>query len=273
MSTPTERYWSVTTLQKAGLGLSDAIVVSTATKIAEASIDSRRVIDALLQDEGRDAAIDWLERRRFQSLNAAKDRGTDIHKAAENLALGKPVTIDEKLMPWVEQYKAWLDQYAPTFLMSEAPVYNTTWHYAGTLDGIIELDGRHLLFDIKTTEHGPDTLTRSGRPKSRPPFPEVALQLVAYARAERVGLVSDRREAGGRRYYVYDSTASYEPMPKVDGALCVVISPFDCFAVPVPCASTNPISSGAMPASLHASSIRRVCASGLGREMPLVCPS
>ena len=40
-----------------------------------------------------------------------------------------------------------------------------------------------------------------------------------------------------------------------------------------PCASTNPISSGAIPASWHASLTKRVCASGLGNVIPLVCPS
>ena len=44
-------------------------------------------------------------------------------------------------------------------------------------------------------------------------------------------------------------------------------------AVPVPWASTNPIFSGAIPASRQASCTSRVCASGLGSQMPLVCPS
>ena len=44
-------------------------------------------------------------------------------------------------------------------------------------------------------------------------------------------------------------------------------------AVPVPCASTNPICAGETPASLHASWTSRVCASVLGSEIPFVCPS
>jgi hypothetical protein len=67
----------------------------------------------------------------------------------------------------------------------------------------------------------------------RPPYPEVALQLCAYSRCTEVGVMSEQRYAGGKRYYLYDPEAKHEPMPGVDGALCIVVSPDDCFAVPV----------------------------------------
>jgi hypothetical protein len=223
----TQRFWSVTSLIKLGLGTSDALVNHSINSVAASALDSARVVEVIRDAEGRDAAVDWLKRRRYVSLNAARDRGTDIHKAAEAMALGMPVTIDDELLPWVEQLRGWLDVHKPTFLMAEAPVYNTQWRYAGTLDGIVELYGRRLLYDIKTTQHTPS----SGR--SRPPFPEVALQCCAYSRATEVGLLSERRYSGGKRYYIYDPAGTHEPMPAVDGALCIVVSPEDCFAVPV----------------------------------------
>src|SRR5262249_38312583 len=119
----------------------------------------------------------------------------------------------------------------PTSLMAEASVYNPSENYAGTLDGIVELNGQRLLYDIKTTAHGPHAVSRDGKPKRRPPFPEVALQMTAYAHATHVGIVPPtRQESASRRKYEFDPSATYKTLPEIDGALCIVVSPEDCFA-------------------------------------------
>jgi len=221
------RLWSVTTLLKLGLGTSESLVNWAVATTAEAAVDKQRVVRELIESDGRDGAVDWLKRQRYAKSGKAKLRGTDLHTAVEQMVLGEPVTADLSILPYVEQFRAWANAHGPRFLMAEAPVYNPTWRYAGTLDGIVELGGRRFIYDVKTTDKGPD----SG--KMRPPYPEVALQLCAYARATEVGVLSEQRYAGGKRYYIYDPTAVHEPMPEVDGALCIVVSPFDCFAVPV----------------------------------------
>lgn len=222
-----QRLWSVTTLLKLGLGTSDALVNWAVRTTGEAAYDKLAVLKAF-QDEGdRDGAVKWLADQRWQTSGKAAARGTDLHKAAEHLALGQTPDVEDHILPYVEQYQAFLAKHAPTFLMSEAPVYNPTHGYAGTCDGVLELDGKRLVFDIKTTAHAPD----SG--KSRPPFPEVALQLTAYRRAEQVGVLSEMRYASGKRYYVYNPEGTHEPMPDTDGAVCIVVSPFDYMVVPV----------------------------------------
>jgi len=175
----------------------------------------------------RDAAVKVLKDARWATSKKAAARGTDLHKAAEQLALGITPDVEDHVLPYLEQYQKFLATYKPEFLLAEAPVYNPTYGYAGTLDGIVRIAGRNLVTDIKTTAHAPD----SG--KSRPPFPEVALQLTAYQRAEWVGLLSEMRYASGKRYYLYDPDARHHPMPETDGAICVVISPFDFMVVPV----------------------------------------
>ena len=221
------RLWSVTTLIKLGLGTSEPLVNWVARSTAEAAIDQRRVIDEMLRADDRAGAIEHLVKARYRKSGKAAVRGTDFHRVAEQFALGAEPEIPEHVAPYAAQYRDWLERFQPRFLMSEAPVYNVTEHYAGTLDGIIELGGRRLLVDLKTTEHPPDG------ERSRPPYPEAALQLVGYSRAELVGVLSEQRYSGGRRYYLYDPDAEHEPMPEVDGALCIVVSPFDCLAVPV----------------------------------------
>lgn len=220
------KLWSVTTLIKLGLGTSDALVNWAVRTTAEYAVDKQQAWTPLARED-RDAAIKTLTDARWASSKKAATRGTDVHKAAEQIALDAPLEISPELMPYVEQYREWLGRFEPRFLMAESPVYNITHGYAGTSDGVMEIAGKTVVFDLKTTPHGPD----SGR--MRPPYSEVALQLCAYSRAEVVGALSEMRYAGGKRYYVYNPDGYHTPMPKVDGALCIVISPFDCMAVPV----------------------------------------
>ena len=223
----TVNLYSVTSLAKLGLGLSEGIARWQQTEVAGAAFDKIRILQEFVAAGDRDGALKGLTDQPYASTSKAAARGTDLHTAAEALALGLEFEIDANVRPYVEQYHRFLQTFAPEFVMAEAPVYNPTYGYAGTSDGIMVIDGQRLLFDIKTTAHAPD----SG--KSRPPFPEVALQLVAYRRAELLGLLSEQRYASGKRYYVFDPDAEHEPMPETDGAICIVISPFDYMVVPV----------------------------------------
>ncbi len=220
------RLWSVTTLIKLGLGTSDGLVNWSVKTTAEFAVDNYDIV-APLANRDRGAAVKLLTDARWQSSSKAAARGTELHKAAEQLALGVTAKVEDDVLPYLEQYQRFLNTYKPEFLMAEAPVYNPTYGYAGTLDGIVKIAGRTLVCDIKTTAHAPD----SG--KSRPPFPEVALQLTAYKNAEWVGLLSEMRYASGKRYYLYDPGAQHQPMPETDGAICVVISPYDYMVIPV----------------------------------------
>jgi hypothetical protein len=223
----TVNLWSVTTLAKIALGTSPGLVRWQIGEVAAAAYDRNDILQAYINDGDRDGALKFLRDAPWSSTKKAAARGTDLHKAAEAFALGQTPEVEDHILPFVDQYRRFLDDHRPEFLMAEAPVYNVTLGYAGTCDGVMVLQGQRVVFDIKTTAHAPD----SG--KSRPPFPEVALQLVAYRRAELVGVLSEQRYASGKRYYVYNPDADHEPMPDTDGAVCVVISPFDYMVVPV----------------------------------------
>jgi hypothetical protein len=218
------RLWSVTSLIKAGLGTSDALINWAVNTTAEFAFDKRKAWAELDRDE----ALDLIKRARYRKSGAAMARGTNLHKAAEALALGvKPEGVTDEVLPYVEQYRKFLAEHQPTFLMAEAPVYNPDLGYAGTLDGILEIAGQVVVADVKTTEHAPD----SGR--YRPPHPEAALQLVGYRRAKWVGVLSEQRYASGKRYYLYDPDTQHEPLPETDGAVAIVVSPYDYMVVPV----------------------------------------
>lgn len=225
-----ERLWSVTTLLKMGLGASPPIVDWNCTQTAIAAVDRRSTLEAMLREGTREDAIKWLVAERWNVMERHMVRGNDVHRAAEAMALGVEPVITPGTEAYVEQLARWIRKWQPEFLMAEAPVYNVTHRYAGTLDGVMRvpaLGDRRFVYDYKTTPKGPDA-------RSRPPYSDVALQLCAYAHAERVGVLADQRYDGrSQRYYLFDSLAEHEPMPEVDGALAIIVTPFDCFAVPV----------------------------------------
>ena len=224
---------SATTLLKDALGTSPPLVYWNKAQIATACFNHYKMLGAFVEEGDVDGAVKWAINKVFEDLGDAAARGTEVHTAAEKYALGLLPDIDPAVEPYVEQYRRFLTDFEPQFLMAEAPVYNLTYRYAGTLDGIAVIDGKTVVVDIKTTKHGPNARDKRGKLKTRPPFPEVALQLTLYRRAELVGLLADRKEIQYRRYYVFDADAHTEPMPETEGGVCVVISPEDYLVVPV----------------------------------------
>jgi hypothetical protein len=221
-----QRLWSVTSLIKTGLGTSDALVGWVGRTVAEYAVDNVDAWSALAKAD-RDGAVKLLVDSRYRKSGVAMARGSDLHGAAEMLALGQEPDVPIEIVPYVEQYRRFLEDHEPGFVMAEAPVYSPSYFFAGTLDGIAEIGGRRVVFDVKSTDRGPDS------EKMRPPYPEAALQLCAYRHAEWVGVLSEQRYASGKRYYLFDPEAQHEPMPETDGAVVVVISPYDYRVIPV----------------------------------------
>jgi hypothetical protein len=219
------KLWSVTTLIKQGLGESGSLVGWKVSTTAKTAVKDHTIVSAMLERGDTQAAIAHIRGASDRHARRRAEEGTLVHAAFEALALGQQAPpLPQELEPYRAQYDRWLAHFQPEFLLAETPVYNITHRYAGTLDGILRLGDHRLLFDYKTTEHAPD----SG--KQRPPFTEVALQLAAYKHAEEVGLISEQRYASWKRYYLYNPDQAHEPMPQVDGALCIVVSPYDCNA-------------------------------------------
>ncbi len=229
----TKPFYGVTSITKLGMGTGYALVEWNARMPAETAFDRLATLQAFVADGDRAGAVKWLMESRYAESGAAKLRGSAIHEAAEKLALGVSPEVDVSILPYVEQYKLFLEQFQPEFLMAEAPVYNERYAYAGTTDGIFVLDGQRLLFDIKTVKVLPGELNEKGKPKHRGPYDEVALQLAAYRNAEKVGLMAERVENYYGRYYVYDPSKHFEPMPETDGALAIMLSPADFRVIPV----------------------------------------
>ena len=224
MSEPT-RLWSVTTLISAGTP-KEALIGWAARVTAERAYDKAPILDGYRQEKDRDGAVKWLTDARWEKSGSAALRGTNVHSIVEAYALGQTPDVPAELEPWHDQIKRFLDDQQPEFEASEAPVYHLGLGFAGTLDMILKVDGVRCVVDAKTTDKLPDA-------RSRPPYGEAALQLCAYSRCELLGLSpATMRTHNSRRYYVYDDALEYAPVPDIQGAFSLVISPVDYLFIP-----------------------------------------
>jgi hypothetical protein len=138
------------------------------------------------------ARLAKLQKARYEERDAAANKGTRVHKLAEQLVAGKTVKVPDDLAGHVESYVQFLNDWEPDPVMVEAVVMSHKHGYAGTLDlaalfsiddlmaadGVAEpitgwsRDDGHAfaLVDLKTS--------RSGI------FGETALQLAGYRYAD-----------------------------------------------------------------------------------------
>ena len=175
-----------------------ALVGWAAREVAEFVAGRREILTQLTDEE----LIDLCKGAPFRERDKAANRGTEVHRLAEQLAHGLDVDVPEELVGHVDSYVAFLDKFDPTEALIERPVFNRQYRYGGTLDllcRIQEFGG--CLLDIKTNKSGP--------------FGETALQMAAYGHAE---------------IYV-DVDGAEHPMPEVDfyGVVWVRADGFDLY--------------------------------------------
>lgn len=205
--------WSVTTILGAGLP-KPAIAGWQARTIAEYAVANWRQIGAMLGTvrlrKGPDgetfvvtdpdavaAAVDWLKGSPWRESERKMELGSAVHREAEAVQLGTPrpeppITV----AAYIASFRHFLEDFGPEIEMTEATVYSPRESYAGTLDAIMTIGGRRLLIDFKT---------------GKAIYPDVALQLAAYAHAE---------------YVLLDDGTSVDMLP-VDGAAALHLREYD----------------------------------------------
>lgn len=129
---------------------------------------------------------DWLQEC-YGAHNRIKEEagsaGTDVHTEIEKLVKYAIQFGEGRLIgtnsdnPQVQKFVAWAIENKVRFLESEKMVYSRESWYAGTLDIILEVDGKKYIADIKT---------------SSAIYPEAYLQMAAYQSAlEEMGEHTD----------------------------------------------------------------------------------
>lgn len=84
-------------------------------------------------------------------MEAAAERGTKVHAAAESLDRTGAAEIEDEYLPYLEAYAAFLREHDVKWELIEHPDYHPMLLYAGTVDRYGLVDGAHTLVDVKTT--------------------------------------------------------------------------------------------------------------------------
>jgi hypothetical protein len=165
--------------------------------------------------DSRDMALRYLKGEPERVRDAAGDRGSKVHEAAEELVLaharenvrlfiaGEKLPVYEaNIDPHMAAFVRWLNAYRPVYLATEATVYSRSGVYAGTADAFLSLP-------IEGVETALCLDYKSGNRI----YPEVAVQTSAYAHGEFIGGA--------------DGVTEF-PVPKVDGTAALHITPKGC---------------------------------------------
>jgi hypothetical protein len=172
-----ERLPGVTTLTKALP--KDALVEWAAKATVDYAIDNWAELSRLPLSE----RIKRLLRARYEVVDKASNRGTQVHKLADKLVHGDRVVVPEGLEGYVEAYVRFLDEWSVQPVLAETVVWSPRHKYSGTLDLIADMVDpedpepdeslrrrERWLLDIKTSRSGV--------------FAESVLQLLGYWGAE-----------------------------------------------------------------------------------------
>jgi hypothetical protein len=190
---------SVTTILSTALN-KPALVGWAAKTVAEEAMANLPTLVKMSRTDYA-GAVKQLKGSPYAQRDAAADAGTAAHKLAEAYILGQPYEVpdpDSDLGRTLGQFVRFLQDWRPEFEATEAVVANETIGYAGSLDAIARvpmLGNRLLVWDWKTSKSGP--------------YPEWALQVAAYARAEHLWLADGTKVT----------------MPPIDGACVLRLRP------------------------------------------------
>ena len=84
-------------------------------------------------------------------MEAAADRGTNVHAATEALDGSGRAEIEEEYLPYLQAYARFRKEHEVQWELSECSMYHPEHRYAGTIDRYGMVDGKKTLLDIKTT--------------------------------------------------------------------------------------------------------------------------
>lgn len=178
-----------------------------AKMVAELAVDSLDFIESMAERD-RAGAVQYLSgaARRYTKMRA--DIGSEAHDLFERLIRGEHVgRVRADLEPYVRHFREFLAAVNPELVRAEDVAWSDTHEYAGSFDAILR---------VWLDERGKVTPDRSGTPHllmadwktSKATYPDVALQMSAYANAD----------------FLIDPDGNREPMPTFDGAAVLHIT-------------------------------------------------
>jgi hypothetical protein len=96
-------------------------------------------------------ALDKAKAAHRAKKDSTADIGTKIHAWLEKFVKGKNPKRQAKIGVVTDNFVKWANENQVKFISSELRVYSEKYWYAGTLDLILEMNGKKYVADIKTT--------------------------------------------------------------------------------------------------------------------------
>ncbi|MGQ4351951.1 hypothetical protein [Streptomyces drozdowiczii] len=179
----------VTTILSQGSTKGDVLALWAANLVAETAFTHLpRLVAASRRPETRTEMYDWLRRAPLRKKDERADIGSAVHRIIEARVLGEPIPADlvddDEMAPYLRHFLRFVEEWQVTFEASEMVVGNRTAGYAGTLDYLLRspLIAAALNVSASTVLMG-DTKT-GGELDVKGVYPEAALQMSAYRKAE-----------------------------------------------------------------------------------------
>jgi hypothetical protein len=174
---------------------------------AELAVDSIDFV-AQMAARDRDGAVDYLRgaARRYTKVRA--DVGSNAHDLFERLIRGETVySVHPDLEPYKKHFLEFLAAVNPELVRAEDVAWSDTHEYAGSFDVVMYVwldDNGNPTPDRSGTRH----LIMGDWKTSKATYPDVALQMAAYANAD----------------FMIDADGNRTPMPEFDGAAVLHIT-------------------------------------------------
>jgi hypothetical protein len=119
-----------------------------------ASLETAKAAAALkasLPSMDDEEIVSTLKGAPWRKADRAADRGTTIHEWLEKAMLGEPVPdLDGEALDYEQAAHGWLDAFKPEPVVLECTMFAPA--YAGTADGIVNIQGEAWLIDFKTSK-------------------------------------------------------------------------------------------------------------------------
>jgi hypothetical protein len=177
-----------------------------AKMVAELAVDSLDFIQQMA-DRDRDGAVQYLKGAANRYTKVRANVGSDAHDLFERMIRGQHIgRVHPDMAPYQRNFGAFLDDVQPELVRAEDVAWSDEHRYAGSFDGILRL---RLDERGKPAKHGEPALVMADWKTSKSTYPDVALQMSAYAHAE----------------HIISPDGSREDMPDFDGAVVLHITP------------------------------------------------
>lgn len=176
-----------------------------AKMVAELAVDSLDFIQQMAERD-RDGAVQYLKGAATRYTKTRARVGSEAHDLFERLIRGERVgRVHPDMVPYQRHFGEFLDAVQPELVRAEDVAWSDTHEYAGSFDGILRLK---LDENGKPDPLGETALVMADWKTSKATYPDVALQMAAYAHADKI-VAPDGSE---------------EPMPEFDGAVVLHIT-------------------------------------------------